>query len=105
MAQYLFAIFYMATITLVFRLLIRTKKVPAYVLAIISLTSRRIHSIYVLRLFNDPIAMLLLYGALNMFCDGWWTIGSILYRYVIGSVYDARLCFYLFSPSPSILQK
>ena len=91
MAQYVFAIFYIATITLVFRLLIRTKKIPAYVLAIISLTSRRIHSIYVLRLFNDPIAMLLLYGGLNMYCDGWWTIGSLLYRYVTGYV-NIRFC-------------
>ena len=79
-AQYIFAMFYMMTITLVFRLVIRSKKVPAYMIAIMCLTSRRIHSIYILRLFNDPVAMLLLYGAFNMYCDGWWTIGSILYR-------------------------
>jgi len=95
MAQYAFAIFYIATITLVFRLLIRTKKIPAYVLAIISLTSRRIHSIYVLRLFNDPIAMLLLYGGLNMYCDGWWTIGSLLYSLAVG----VKMNILLFAPA------
>ena len=80
-AQYIFGLMYLMTVTLVFRLLIRSKKVPAYGLAIMTLTSRRIHSIYVLRLFNDPVAMLLLYTSVNAFCDGWWTLGSIIYRY------------------------
>ena len=79
-AQYIFAVFYLTTIMLVFRLTIRTKRVPAYMIAVMCLTSRRIHSIYILRLFNDPVAMLLLYAALNMYCDGWWTFGSLLYR-------------------------
>ena len=79
-AQYIFATVYLLTVALVFRILIRTKKVPCYVLAIMCLTSYRIHSLYALRLFNDPVAMLLLYAAVNAFCDGWWTLGSILYR-------------------------
>ena len=79
-AQYIFGIMYILTVSLVCRLLIRTKKVPTYVLAVMCLTSRRIHSIYVLRLFNDPVAMFLLYTALNAFSDGWWTVGSVLYR-------------------------
>ena len=80
-AQYIFGVMYLGTVALAFRLLIRSKKVPAYVLAIMCLTSYRIHSLYALRLFNDPVAMLLLYAAINAFCDGWWTVGSVLYRY------------------------
>ena len=79
-AQYIFAGVYLLTLVLVFRLLIRTNKVPGYVYAMMCFTSYRIHSLYVLRLFNDPVAMLLLYAAVNAFCDGWWTLGSILYR-------------------------
>ena len=80
-AQYIFAVLYVLTVALVFRLLIRTKKVPVFVLAMMCLTSYRIHSIYALRLFNDPVAMLLLYLAVNAFSDDWWYIGSVIYRY------------------------
>ncbi|XP_041698497.1 dol-P-Man:Man(5)GlcNAc(2)-PP-Dol alpha-1,3-mannosyltransferase [Coregonus clupeaformis] len=39
-----------------------------------------IHSIFVLRLFNDPVAMMMLFGAVNLFLDGRWTLGCGLYR-------------------------
>ena len=84
-AQYIFAVMNILTLTLAFRPLIRSKKVPAYALAIMCLTSYRIHSIFVLRLFNDPVAMLLLYAAVNAFADGQWTIGSVLYRWVLSN--------------------
>ncbi len=80
LAQCFFAVFYLMCLSLVFRLLIRSKKVPPYVLAIMSLTSYRVHSIFVLRLFNDPVAMLFLYLAINLFADDHWTLGSIAYR-------------------------
>lgn len=55
----------------------KTRKVPPYVLIISAFTSYRIHSIYVLRLFNDPIAILFFYAALNYYLNGNWTLGSI----------------------------
>lgn len=77
LAQYLFIVIYLAQIYLVLRLYTKSRKVPPYVIVFSIFTSYRIHSIYVLRLFNDPIAILLLYIALNLYLDGRWTLGSI----------------------------
>lgn len=79
LAQYIFIGIYLLQLCLVLRIYIKTKKVPPYVLVIAILTSYRIHSIYVLRLFNDPIAVLFLYAALNFFMDSKWYLGSIFY--------------------------
>ncbi|KAM3966781.1 alg3, alpha-1,3- mannosyltransferase [Aphomia sociella] len=79
LAQYVFIGIYILQLMLVLRIYIKTRKVPPYVLVITILTSYRIHSIYVLRLFNDPIAVLLLYISLNFFLDGKWYLGSIFY--------------------------
>lgn len=46
-------------------------------------SSYRVHSIFVLRLFNDPVAMCLFYLALNMFLDDNWESGSVIYRWVV----------------------
>ncbi|TDH05495.1 hypothetical protein EPR50_G00123080 [Perca flavescens] len=80
LAQYLFAAFYLITLLLVFRIYNRTKKVPPYVFFFVCCASYRIHSIFVLRLFNDPVAMMLLFAAVNLFMDGSWTLGCGLYR-------------------------
>lgn len=79
LAQYIFIGIYLLQLCLVLRIYIKTKKVPPYVLVITILTSYRIHSIYVLRLFNDPVAVLFLYVALNLFMESKWHLGSIFY--------------------------
>lgn len=45
--------------------------------------SYRIHSIFVLRLFNDPVAMMLLYAAINLFLCDHWSAGCTFYRLVL----------------------
>uniref|UniRef100_A0A1B0AAX0 dolichyl-P-Man:Man5GlcNAc2-PP-dolichol alpha-1,3-mannosyltransferase n=1 Tax=Glossina pallidipes TaxID=7398 RepID=A0A1B0AAX0_GLOPL len=79
LAQYIFGVIYLLQLWLVLRLYSKSRKVPPYVLIISAFTSYRIHSIYVLRLFNDPIAILFLYASLNLFVDRYWFWGSMFY--------------------------
>ncbi|XP_062549907.1 lethal(2)neighbour of tid protein 2-like [Armigeres subalbatus] len=77
LAQYIFVGIYLLQLGLVLRLYSKSRKLPPYVLIITTFTSYRIHSIYVLRLFNDPIAILFLYFALNAYIDNRWSLGSV----------------------------
>jgi alpha-1,3-mannosyltransferase len=67
LAQYLFVGLYVATMYVVHRLYLACR-LPPYLLVLLSL-SKRLHSIYVLRLFNDCWAMLLLYCAILLFLN------------------------------------
>lgn len=68
---------------------------PPYVLIFSAFTSYRIHSIYVLRLFNDPIAILLLYVAVNLFLDEKWTLGSVFFSLGV----SVKMNILLFAPA------
>uniref|UniRef100_A0A8C1EHZ4 Dol-P-Man:Man(5)GlcNAc(2)-PP-Dol alpha-1,3-mannosyltransferase n=1 Tax=Cyprinus carpio carpio TaxID=630221 RepID=A0A8C1EHZ4_CYPCA len=94
LGQYVFAVFYLITLLLVFRIYHRTKKVPPYVFFFVCCASYRIHSIFVLRLFNDPVAMMLLFGAINLFLDGRWTLGCALYSLAV----SVKMNVLLFAP-------
>ncbi|KAM6127516.1 LOW QUALITY PROTEIN: dol-P-Man:Man(5)GlcNAc(2)-PP-Dol alpha-1,3-mannosyltransferase [Phoenicopterus ruber ruber] len=71
LAQYLFAGLYLLNLLLVFRIYCRTNKVPPYVFFFMCCASYRIHSIFVLRLFNDPVAMAILFLAINLLEERW----------------------------------
>lgn len=94
-AQYLFGALYVITLTLVFRIYEKTKKVPPYVLILMCCTSYRIHSIFVLRLFNDPVAMVLLFASINAFLDNHWYLGSVLYSLAV----SVKMNILLFAPA------
>ncbi|GAA5970312.1 hypothetical protein JCM11641_001658 [Rhodosporidiobolus odoratus] len=66
LAQYAFAGIYVATLGLVFVVYSRNKRLPQYLLPLLSI-SKRLHSIYVLRMFNDCFAMLLFWAAVVMY--------------------------------------
>lgn len=55
-------------------------QVPPYVLFLMSILAYRVHSIFVLRLFNDPIAMIVFYVALNILIEGHTVIACCFYR-------------------------
>ena len=62
LGQCIFCGIYVLTMALVHRIYF-LGGVPQYLLVFLSL-SKRMHSIYALRLFNDPVAMLFLYASL-----------------------------------------
>ena len=61
--------------------------------------SRRIHSIYVLRLFNDGIAMLFLYASILMFVQSRWKIGSVFFSFAV----SIKMNILLFAPGLLLL--
>ncbi|XP_040576939.1 lethal(2)neighbour of tid protein [Lepeophtheirus salmonis] len=94
-AQYMFIAAYIGLLATVFRLLVRSRKVPPYILCLMSLTSYRIHSIFVLRLFNDPLAMLLLYISINLFVSEQWSLGSLFFSLAV----SIKMNILLFAPA------
>ncbi|GFS17911.1 Dol-P-Man:Man(5)GlcNAc(2)-PP-Dol alpha-1,3-mannosyltransferase [Elysia marginata] len=79
LAQYIFMGLYLLNLVVVFDIYRIVKRVPPYVFFFMCALSYRIHSIYVLRLFNDPVAMLFLYMAIDLFLRGRWAWGCLLY--------------------------
>ncbi|OTF75816.1 ALG3 domain containing protein, partial [Euroglyphus maynei] len=80
-AQYIFASLYVVTLFIVFQLYRHYSMAPPYLLIFMCLTSYRVHSIYVLRLFNDTIAILFLYLSLLSITSHRWSLGSVFYSY------------------------
>lgn len=68
---------------LVYEIFKKTCKIPPYALVLSTLTSYRIHSIYVLRLFNDPVAVLFFYVSLHLFLKNKWLLGSLFYSLAV----------------------
>ncbi|XP_053246708.1 dol-P-Man:Man(5)GlcNAc(2)-PP-Dol alpha-1,3-mannosyltransferase isoform X2 [Podarcis raffonei] len=94
LAQYLFAALYLATLLLVFRIYSRTSKVPPYVFFFMCCASYRIHSIFVLRLFNDPVAMAILFLAVNLFLEEQWSWGCFCFSLAV----SVKMNILLFAP-------
>lgn len=95
LAQYIFLCIYLLQTYLIHRIFRKTLKLPPYAIVITTLTSYRIHSIFVLRLFNDPIAVLLFYLSLNLFISGKWFLGSFFYSLAV----SIKMNILLYAPS------
>lgn len=81
-AQQIFAAIYMLTLTVVM-LCYWKAKVPPYVFPLLVI-SKRLHSIYVLRCFNDGIAALFFWIAIFFFQRKQWSIGALAYSWGLG---------------------
>ncbi|KAG1651301.1 Dol-P-Man:Man(5)GlcNAc(2)-PP-Dol alpha-1,3-mannosyltransferase [Nymphon striatum] len=98
-AQYIFGAIYLFNVILVFRIYHKTLKVPPYALVFMCCTSYRIHSIFMLRLFNDPIAMVFLYIAINLFLNDRWNSGCIFFSLAV----SIKMNILLFAPALLLL--
>ncbi|KAI7828024.1 ALG3 protein-domain-containing protein [Gamsiella multidivaricata] len=90
--QWIFMGIYLLTLLIVFAIYAKDKTIPPYVLIFVCL-SRRLHSIYVLRLFNDPVAMLFLYASVLSFLYKKWTLSSALFSLAISIKMNILLFF------------
>ncbi|KAI1369592.1 glycosyltransferase [Xylaria arbuscula] len=82
LAQQLFAVLYMATLAVVMACYWRAK-VPPYVFPLLIL-SKRLHSIFVLRCFNDCFAVFFLWLTIYLFQRRAWTLGAGAYTWGLG---------------------
>ncbi|KAI2626249.1 glycosyltransferase [Xylaria nigripes] len=82
LAQNLFALLYMATLAVVM-ICYWKAKVPPYVFPMLIL-SKRLHSIFVLRCFNDCFAVFFLWLTIYLFQKRAWTFGSMTYTWGLG---------------------
>ncbi|KAM7211802.1 fad dependent oxidoreductase [Rhypophila decipiens] len=82
LAQQLFAVLYLTTLSVVV-LCYWQANVPPYVFLLLIL-SKRLHSIFVLRCFNDCFAVLFFWLAILAFQRRKWQIGALLYTLGVG---------------------
>jgi alpha-1,3-mannosyltransferase len=84
-AQWAFVLVYVGTQALVCSCYsaARSRSVPPWTLLLLCV-SLRLHSIYVLRLFNDCWAMLFAWAAFALFCRSRWRSGCVCFSLAVG---------------------
>eukprot|EP00752_Nemacystus_decipiens_P006080 g5488.t1 len=99
-AQYLFMGLYVSLIMLVLSIYGRagSRAMPLWSILLVC-TSRRVHSIFVLRLFNDGVAMWLMYAAVYLFLLNRWQLGCLTYSLAVG----IKMNILLFAPGLLLL--
>lgn len=95
LAQYIFAGIYLISLLVIFDIYRRVRKVPPFVFFFMCCASYRIHSIYILRMFNDPVAMLLLYAAVDLFLVNRWSLGCLMFSFGV----SVKMNILLFAPA------
>ncbi|KAK9763323.1 dolichyl-P-Man:Man(5)GlcNAc(2)-PP-dolichol alpha-1,3-mannosyltransferase [Basidiobolus ranarum] len=97
-AQLCFAGLYLVTLLVVLRIYHKIEKMPPYVMILLC-CSRRLHSIYTLRLFNDPVAMCFLYLSILFLIESKWKLACILYSVAV----SIKMNVLLFLPGLSLI--
>lgn len=82
LAQTIFAVLYLATLAVVMACYKRAGA-PPYVFPLLVL-SKRLHSIFLLRCFNDGFAVFFLWVAAYCYMKRWLTVGSLVYSWGVG---------------------
>ena len=58
-------------------------QLPPYMLVFFSLMAYRVHSIFVLRMFNDPVTVCIMYLSINLLLDHYWKLACVCYRLAV----------------------
>ena len=82
-AQCIFVVVYLSALSMVFACY-RKAQAPPYIYPLLIL-SKRLHSIFLLRLFNDGFAILALFTAIYFYQKKIFTIGSVAYSFGVGT--------------------
>lgn len=80
-AQQIYGLLYIVSLALSCALYYLAGGVPNWTILLLPL-SKRLHSIFALRLFNDCWSVVGAQAAILMFAQGWDTIGILTYRYI-----------------------
>jgi len=78
LAQWIFGGIYILNLLVVLMIYREDTLLPSYV-SLFLLLSKRLHSIYMLRMFNDCIAVLLGYISILLFIKSRWRVGCLIY--------------------------
>ncbi|KAH8911181.1 ALG3-domain-containing protein [Coniochaeta sp. PMI_546] len=97
LAQYIFGGLYIGALVLVMACYWKAKA-PPYIFPLLVL-SKRLHSIFVLRCFNDGFAVYYLWLAVYLFQQRYWTMGAIVYSLGLG----VKMSLLLVLPAVGIL--
>ncbi|EQL28863.1 alpha-1,3-mannosyltransferase [Blastomyces dermatitidis ATCC 26199] len=96
-AQVIFAILYLATLVIVMWSY-RSAGAPPYLLPLLVL-SKRLHSIFLLRLFNDAVATFFLWAAILMLQRRQWAVGVVLWSMGVG----VKMTVLLVAPAVAVI--
>ncbi|KAG9510546.1 Dol-P-Man:Man(5)GlcNAc(2)-PP-Dol alpha-1,3-mannosyltransferase [Fragariocoptes setiger] len=101
LAQITYACIYIINLIVIYKIYSHPKvtKVPPYVFIFMCLASYRIHSIYVLRLFNDPIAMLLAYTSFYLLLERQHTWSTVFLSLAL----SVKMNILLFTPGFALI--
>ncbi|RLN96915.1 hypothetical protein BBJ28_00003375 [Nothophytophthora sp. Chile5] len=93
-AQYIFLGFYLIMIATVLAIYYRARVMPPWATVFLC-ASKRLHSIFLLRLFNDGVAMMLLFLAVYLFARQRWRWGCVLFSCAV----SIKMNVLLFAPA------
>ncbi|XP_025878911.2 dol-P-Man:Man(5)GlcNAc(2)-PP-Dol alpha-1,3-mannosyltransferase isoform X1 [Oryza sativa Japonica Group] len=97
-AQILFGVLYIVNLSLVLLMYVKTEVLPRWALGLLCL-SKRVHSIFVLRLFNDCFAMTFLHAAMVLIMYHKWYLGLVIFSAAV----SIKMNVLLFAPSLLLL--
>uniref|UniRef100_A0A0D3EK43 dolichyl-P-Man:Man5GlcNAc2-PP-dolichol alpha-1,3-mannosyltransferase n=1 Tax=Oryza barthii TaxID=65489 RepID=A0A0D3EK43_9ORYZ len=97
-AQILFGVLYIVNLSLVLLMYVKTEVLPWWALGLLCL-SKRVHSIFVLRLFNDCFAMTFLHAAMVLIMYHKWYLGLVIFSAAV----SIKMNVLLFAPSLLLL--